>query len=107
MANQANPDQLGCVAELGPNAGLVDEMYRQFRENPQSVAPAWREFFEDYVPRNQPPVVAPAPAPAAPAPTTAAAAAPAPAPAAPAAPAAPPAPKPAAANGAAPVVLDG
>src|SRR5262245_36906129 len=88
----ANPDDIGSVADLGPNAGLVDEMYRQFQENPQSVAPAWREFFEDYVPRNQPPAPAPAPAAAA-------------APAAPA-PAAPAAPKPAA-NGAAPVVLDG
>jgi 2-oxoglutarate dehydrogenase complex dehydrogenase (E1) component-like enzyme len=103
MANQANPDQVGSVAELGPNAGLVDEMYRQFQENPQSVAPAWREFFEDYVPRNQPPAPAPAPSSGAPAP-----AAPAPvAPAAPPAPAAPAVPKPAAANGAAPVVLDG
>src|SRR5262245_62981245 len=98
----ANPDDIGSVADLGPNAGLVDEMYRQFQENPQSVAPAWREFFEDYVPRNQPP----APAPAATAPTPPAAPAPT-APAAPAAPAAPVAPKPAATNGAAPVVLEG
>ncbi|MBV8951077.1 MAG: multifunctional oxoglutarate decarboxylase/oxoglutarate dehydrogenase thiamine pyrophosphate-binding subunit/dihydrolipoyllysine-residue succinyltransferase subunit, partial [Actinobacteria bacterium] len=37
--------------DLGPNSGLVEEMYRQYLENPQSVAESWREFFEDYQPR--------------------------------------------------------
>ena len=36
--------------ELGPNAGLVDEMYRLFQENPQGVSARWREFFADYKP---------------------------------------------------------
>ena len=36
---------------LGPNAGLVDEMYRRWQENPTSLAPAWQEFFADYTPR--------------------------------------------------------
>ncbi|MET1000857.1 MAG: multifunctional oxoglutarate decarboxylase/oxoglutarate dehydrogenase thiamine pyrophosphate-binding subunit/dihydrolipoyllysine-residue succinyltransferase subunit [Acidimicrobiia bacterium] len=74
------------IAELGPNAGLIEEMYRLYQDNPQAVAPGWREFFEDYVPRGQvaPPTARPAPAPTAPT-----APAPAPVPAAPAAPAAP------------------
>ena len=67
------------IAELGPNAGLIEEMYRLYQDNPQAVAPGWREFFEDYVPRGQvapptarlrrqlpplPTASAPAPAPA-------------------------------------------
>src|SRR5689334_24024120 len=82
--------------ELGPNAGLVDEMYRLFLENPQAVSEGWREFFADYkpaVPTPAPPP-APTPAPSAPAP------APAPAPSAPPLAASP-------ANGRGPVVLDG
>jgi multifunctional 2-oxoglutarate metabolism enzyme len=89
--------------ELGPNAGLVEEMYRLYRENPQAVSAGWREFFADYVPRS---AVAPTPAPA---PSAPAPAAPAPAAPAPAPPAPKPAPKPAArpSNGRAPVVLEG
>ena len=34
-------------AELGPNAGLVDEMYRLFVENPNAVSAGWRDFFAD------------------------------------------------------------
>jgi 2-oxoglutarate dehydrogenase E1 component len=56
------------IPELGPNAGLIDEMYRLYQENPQALAPGWREFFEGYVPRSQAPAQpAPAPAPAPPA----------------------------------------
>jgi multifunctional 2-oxoglutarate metabolism enzyme len=35
---------------FGPNSWLVEEMYRQYEENPQSVGESWREFFEDYKP---------------------------------------------------------
>ena len=53
-------------SELGPNAGLVDEMYRLFLENPQGVSARWREFFADYKPAVAvPPAAVPA-APAAP-----------------------------------------
>ncbi|HEX5095559.1 MAG TPA: 2-oxo acid dehydrogenase subunit E2, partial [Acidimicrobiia bacterium] len=84
------------LEELGPNAGLVDEMYRLYRDNPQAVSAGWREFFEDYVPVGETaPATPPAPAPAA--------AAPAPAPA----PAAAPAPAPALSGPGAPVVLEG
>ena len=57
------------LAELGPNAGLIDEMYRLYRENPNAVSAGWREFFADYQPRADvtapvaPPAAAPAPTP--------------------------------------------
>jgi multifunctional 2-oxoglutarate metabolism enzyme len=35
---------------FGPNEWLVDEMYRRYREDPEAVGAAWREFFEDYAP---------------------------------------------------------
>ncbi len=54
------------VTELGPNAGLVEEMYRRWQENPAALAPAWQEFFADYQPRSAT-RDAQAPAPAAPA----------------------------------------
>ena len=62
------------LAGLGPNAGLVDEMYRRWQESPGSLAPAWQEFFADYTPRG-----AAAPAPAVEVPAAAAAPEPAPA----------------------------
>jgi 2-oxoglutarate dehydrogenase E1 component len=81
--------------DLGPNSGLIEEMYRRFLEAPDTVSEAWREFFEDYVPA--------APAPAAP-PTV-----PTPTRAAPAAAPTPTAPTPSApTNGrGAPLVLEG
>ena len=67
--------------DLGPNSGLVEEMYRRYLDDPQSVAEAWRDFFADYQPRwSAPNGNGGAPAAAAPA--------------APAAPPAPPAPAP-------------
>jgi 2-oxoglutarate dehydrogenase E1 component len=36
--------------DFGPNEWLIDEMYRQFVEDPTSVSEAWREFLEDYRP---------------------------------------------------------
>src|SRR5439155_24424264 len=39
------------AGEFGPNVGLVEEIYRQWLENPASVAESWQDFFEDYVPR--------------------------------------------------------
>src|SRR5262245_56300120 len=35
---------------LGQNMWLIDEMYRRFREDPDSVGEAWKEFFEDFTP---------------------------------------------------------
>ncbi|MFE7856568.1 hypothetical protein, partial [Streptomyces sp. NPDC057403] len=66
------------AAAFGPNEWLVDEIYQQYLQDPNSVDRAWWDFFADYKPG------AAASAPAA-AETTAAPAAPAAAPAAPAA----------------------
>ena len=72
--------------QFGPNAWLVDEMYEQFRADPNSVSESWREFLADYKPGAV--TIAPAPAPSpAPRPGSRPAPSPAPAPAAPAAPA--------------------
>jgi multifunctional 2-oxoglutarate metabolism enzyme len=35
---------------LGPNMWLIDEMYRRYRDDPDSVGSAWKEFFEDFRP---------------------------------------------------------
>jgi 2-oxoglutarate decarboxylase len=35
---------------FGANAWLVDEMYEQYRNDPQSVSPGWRDFFQGYRP---------------------------------------------------------
>ncbi len=37
-------------ADLGANSWIVDEMYRDFLENPDSVSASWREFFVGYRP---------------------------------------------------------
>ncbi len=40
--------------DLGPNAGLVEDLYRRYAENPDSVSQAWRDFFADYTPGPEP-----------------------------------------------------
>ncbi|MFF9035075.1 multifunctional oxoglutarate decarboxylase/oxoglutarate dehydrogenase thiamine pyrophosphate-binding subunit/dihydrolipoyllysine-residue succinyltransferase subunit [Streptomyces sp. NPDC014892] len=92
------------AAAFGPNEWLVDEIYQQYLQDPNSVDRAWWDFFADYKPGA---AAASAPASSAatgPAATTTPAAPAAPAQAAPAAPAAPApaAPKPAAAQAPAP-----
>ncbi|MBC7268873.1 MAG: hypothetical protein H5T76_09125, partial [Streptomyces sp.] len=71
------------AAAFGPNEWLVDEIYQQYLQDPNSVDRAWWDFFADYKPG----------APAAPAPADTAATGAtdttSPAAAAPAAPAAP------------------
>jgi multifunctional 2-oxoglutarate metabolism enzyme len=61
---------------FGTNSWLVEEMYEKYREDPDSVGEAWREFFADYKSAASaapaPAAPAPAPAPAAAAPTPAA-----------------------------------
>jgi 2-oxoglutarate dehydrogenase E1 component len=111
MTDTARP-QAPSLDELGPNAGLVEEMYRLFRDNPQAVSEGWRDFFADYVPRSGTTTAAPTTAAPTPAATPAPAAPAAPATATPATPAAAtPAPAPTFAaksgNGRGPVVLDG
>ncbi|WP_431954694.1 multifunctional oxoglutarate decarboxylase/oxoglutarate dehydrogenase thiamine pyrophosphate-binding subunit/dihydrolipoyllysine-residue succinyltransferase subunit [Actinacidiphila sp. bgisy167] len=94
----------GPAAGFGPNEWLVDEIYQQYLQDPNSVDRAWWDFFADYKPGadtgsavasgqpqpapSAPPAAPPAaPAAAAPAAPPVTPAAPAPAPAAPAAPA--------------------
>ncbi len=97
----------GPAAGFGANEWLVDEIYQQYLQDPNSVDRAWWDFFADYKPGTDtgsavatPAQPAAPQAPAAPPAAPAAAQAPAPAPARPAAPAqAPAAPAPAAANG--------
>ncbi|MGH9036681.1 MAG: 2-oxo acid dehydrogenase subunit E2, partial [Acidimicrobiia bacterium] len=38
------------IEDFGPNVGMVEELYRQWQENPAAVSEPWRDFFEDYVP---------------------------------------------------------
>ncbi|MBT8399463.1 MAG: multifunctional oxoglutarate decarboxylase/oxoglutarate dehydrogenase thiamine pyrophosphate-binding subunit/dihydrolipoyllysine-residue succinyltransferase subunit, partial [Rhodothermia bacterium] len=35
---------------LGFNTGYVEQIYRQYLDNPESVSESWREFFEDFSP---------------------------------------------------------
>jgi len=85
--------------DFGANSWLVEEMYEQFRTDPQSVSEAWREFFSDYRSQNPnlatPPTASvvhdAAPVAAAPAPTNGTT----------------PAAAPAASVASAPVVVDG
>ncbi|MCZ7533841.1 MAG: multifunctional oxoglutarate decarboxylase/oxoglutarate dehydrogenase thiamine pyrophosphate-binding subunit/dihydrolipoyllysine-residue succinyltransferase subunit [Acidimicrobiia bacterium] len=37
---------------FGPNASLVDDMYRRYLADPTDVPEAWREFFVDYEPHS-------------------------------------------------------
>jgi len=89
------------AAAFGPNEWLVDEIYQQYLQDPNSVDRAWWDFFADYKPGAAAPAAAGTAAAGAAGTTTPAPPAPAPAAQAPAAPAvpapAPAAPKPAAA----------
>jgi multifunctional 2-oxoglutarate metabolism enzyme len=38
------------VSSLGFNTGYIEELYRQYLDDPQSVSESWREFFADYRP---------------------------------------------------------
>jgi multifunctional 2-oxoglutarate metabolism enzyme len=53
MRGVTSPHYDGFMSDQGPspNDWLVDEMYRQFQEDPSSVSESWQEFFEDYKPR--------------------------------------------------------
>ena len=44
MSDTASTDR----PDLGPNEGMVDEMFRLFQDDPQAVSESWREFFADY-----------------------------------------------------------
>ena len=51
------------ASSFGQNIWVVDEVYQRYLESPESVSPAWQEFFPDYQPASAipaPPAVAPA-----------------------------------------------
>jgi 2-oxoglutarate decarboxylase len=41
--------------DFGPNDWLIEEMYRQYRDDPNSVSEAWQDFFSDYGSEARPP----------------------------------------------------
>jgi multifunctional 2-oxoglutarate metabolism enzyme len=47
MARQTDIDP----SALGPNMWLIDEMYRRYQDDPESVGAGWRDFFEDFKPK--------------------------------------------------------
>jgi 2-oxoglutarate decarboxylase len=53
------------VTSLGFNTGYIEELYRQYLLDPESVGENWKEFFQDFQPDDG--FVAPAPAPVQPA----------------------------------------
>lgn len=65
-AGSGTTGALGAV--FGANEWLVDELYEKYLKDPQTVDPAWWDFFADYRART---IRGASPAPAAPAPTTA------------------------------------
>ncbi|WP_238782664.1 2-oxoglutarate dehydrogenase E1 subunit family protein, partial [Streptomyces monomycini] len=79
------------AAAFGPNEWLVDEIYQQYLQDPNSVDRAWWDFFADYKPGAGASTPAPASdgSPATPAAGTAQAAPATPSAAAPSTPAAP------------------
>lgn len=49
------------MTPLGFNTGYIEELYRQYLQDPDSVGENWKEFFKDFTPDDG--FVAPAPAP--------------------------------------------
>ncbi|MGI8492823.1 MAG: multifunctional oxoglutarate decarboxylase/oxoglutarate dehydrogenase thiamine pyrophosphate-binding subunit/dihydrolipoyllysine-residue succinyltransferase subunit [Acidimicrobiales bacterium] len=50
MPDQIAPSEARSPDTFGPNAWLVDDMYEQYRADPESVSGSWREFFQGYRP---------------------------------------------------------
>ncbi|HUR78766.1 MAG TPA: multifunctional oxoglutarate decarboxylase/oxoglutarate dehydrogenase thiamine pyrophosphate-binding subunit/dihydrolipoyllysine-residue succinyltransferase subunit [Acidimicrobiales bacterium] len=53
------------MADVGPNEWLVEEMFDQYKADPNSVPESWREFFADYRTETAPAPNGPAPVAAA------------------------------------------
>jgi multifunctional 2-oxoglutarate metabolism enzyme len=43
-------DLVESETSFGANAWLVDDMYEQYRQDPESVSESWRKFFTNYRP---------------------------------------------------------
>ncbi len=48
MVDQSNTE------DFGANSWLVEEMYERYRDEPETLSVAWREFFSDYKPVGSP-----------------------------------------------------
>ena len=44
MVEQSNTE------DFGANSWLVEEMYERYRDEPETLSLAWRDFFSDYKP---------------------------------------------------------
>ncbi|MDQ1630133.1 MAG: multifunctional 2-oxoglutarate metabolism enzyme, partial [Frankiaceae bacterium] len=51
MTTSVNP---ATGPDFGPNEWLVHEIWQQYRDDPDSVSPEWREFLSDYRPVDGP-----------------------------------------------------
>jgi 2-oxoglutarate dehydrogenase E1 component len=71
---------LDSFEDLGPNSGLVEDLYRQYQENPASVDENWRTFFSRRESTSRAPAPTPPPAPPSPPESTSREAAPTPPP---------------------------
>lgn len=52
-SNSSKTNKSSPFEAFGPNSGLVEELYRQYLQNPSSVGEGWVEFFADYTPRSE------------------------------------------------------
>lgn len=51
----SSPKSSSATSRSELNAWLVEEMYEQYREDPDSLSKSWRDFFADYRPESAPP----------------------------------------------------
>lgn len=50
FARSRSPSLFSIVDTLGYNSGYIEDLYAQYRDNPDSVSASWREFFADFEP---------------------------------------------------------
>ena len=54
--------------DLGPNSGLVEDLYERYRQDPESIPERWRKYFTEHPPDGNGNGAPPSPAPASEAP---------------------------------------
>ncbi len=42
---------MSVTSTYGANIAFIEELWEKFRNDPNSVSPSWREFFQDYQPQ--------------------------------------------------------
>ena len=68
LQNETMSETIETPKAFGPNAWLIEEMFRQYRENPAALSESWRDLFKESRPLGMPVETARPPAAAAPAP---------------------------------------